>query len=134
LLIASGKAREAIPFLERAAAKEPGNYENAYDLALANAQAGNYAIARDEAAKLLATHDQANLHHLLGDVHEKLGDSLEAVRHYQRAAELDPSESNLLIGARSYNDHAPEPAVEVFEGKPFISRLRPASWDSVLPG
>jgi tetratricopeptide (TPR) repeat protein len=125
LLIASGKAREAIPFLERAAAKEPGNYENAYDLALANAQAGNYAIARDEAAKLLATHDQANLHHLLGDVHEKLGDSLEAVRHYQRAAELDPSESNLFDwGAELLLHHAPEPAVEVFSKG---NRLYPGS-------
>ena len=114
-LISSGKAREAIPFLERAAAKEPANYENAYDLALANAQAGNYAIARDEAAKLLATHDRADLHHLLGDVEEKLGDSLEAVRHYQRAAELDPSESHLFDwGAELLLHHAPEPAVEVF--------------------
>ena len=38
----------------------------------------------------------ADLHHLLGDVDEKLGDSLEAVRHYQRAAELDPSEPHLF--------------------------------------
>jgi tetratricopeptide (TPR) repeat protein len=115
LLIAGGRAREAIPFLERAAAKDPANYENAYDLALANAEAGNYASARDEAKKLLATHDQADLHHLLGDVDEKLGDSLEAVRQYQRAAELDPSESHLFDwGAELLFHHAPEPAMEVF--------------------
>src|SRR6266446_517929 len=30
------------------------------------------------------------LHHLLGDVEEKLGNPLSAVREYQRAAELDP--------------------------------------------
>jgi tetratricopeptide (TPR) repeat protein len=115
LLISSGKAREAIPFLERAAAKEPANYENAYDLAVANAQAGSYAIARDEAANLLATHDRADLHHLLGDVEEKLGNSLEAVRHYQRAAELDPNESHLFDwGAELLLHHAPEPAAEVF--------------------
>ena len=115
LLISSAKGREAIPFLERAAAKEPANYENAYDLALANAQAGNYAIARDEAAKLLATHHRADLHHLLGDVEEKLGNSLEAVQRYQRAAELDPSESHLFDwGAELLLHHAPEPAAEVF--------------------
>src|SRR5437879_9444489 len=85
LLTANGRPSEAIPFLERAAANDPANYENAYDLALANAQAGNYGVARDEATKLLVTHDRADLHHLLGDVDEKLGDSLEAVRHYQRA-------------------------------------------------
>jgi tetratricopeptide (TPR) repeat protein len=115
LLIAGGRASEAIPFLERAAANDPANYENAYDLALANAQAGHYSVARDEATKLLVTHDQAALHHLLGDVDEKLGDSLEAVRHYQRASELDPSESYLFDwGAELLLHHAPEPAMEVF--------------------
>jgi len=115
LLITRGMAGEAIPFLKRAADKDPANYENAYDLALANAQAGNYGVARDEATKLLVTHDQADLHHLLGDVDENLGDSLEAVRHYQRAAELDPSESHLFDwGAELLLHHAPEPAMEVF--------------------
>jgi len=115
LLIADDRASEAIPFLERAAANAPANYENAYDLALANAQAGNYGVARDEATKLLVTHDRADLHHLLGDVDEKLGDSLEAVRHYQRAAEFDPSESHLFDwGAELLLHHAPEPAMEVF--------------------
>ena len=57
----------------------------------------------------------ADLHHLLGDVDEKLGDSLEAVRHYQRAAELDPSEPHLLDwGAELLLHHAPAPAGEVF--------------------
>jgi tetratricopeptide (TPR) repeat protein len=115
LLVASGRAQEAIPFLERATAKDPANYENAYDLALANLESGNYAIARDQATKLLIGHDQADLHHLLGDVDEKLGHSLEAVRHYQRAAELDPSESHLFDwGAELLLHHAPEPAMEVF--------------------
>ena len=115
LLIAAGRAPEAIPFLERAAARDPANYENSYDLALANAEAGNYAIARDEATKLLATHDQADTHHLLADVDEKLGDSLGAVRQYQRAAELDPSESHLFDwGAELLSHHAAEPAMEVF--------------------
>lgn len=125
LLIVSGRAREAIPFLDRAAAKEPANYGNNYDLALANAQAGNYAVARDEATKLLASHEQADVHHLLGDVDEKLGDSLEAVRHYQRAAELDPSESHVFDwGAELLLHHAPEPAMEVFSKG---SRLFPNS-------
>jgi tetratricopeptide (TPR) repeat protein len=130
LLISSGRAREAIPFLDRAATKDPANYENAYDLALANAQAGNYAVARDEAVKLLATHEQASVHHLLGDIDEKLGDSLEAVRHYQRAAELDPSESHLFDwGAELLLHHAPEPAMEVFSKG---SRMFPASMRMLL--
>jgi tetratricopeptide (TPR) repeat protein len=130
LLIARGMAGEAIPFLNRAAIKDPANYENAYDLALANALAGNYALARDAATKLLATHDQADLHHLLADVDEKLGDSLEAVRHYQRAAELDPSESHLFDwGAELLLHHAPEPAIEVFSRG---NRLFPRSARMIL--
>ncbi len=115
VLMASGRAREAIPFLERAAAVDSANYENAYELTLANCEAGNYVIARDNAKKLLATHNNASLHHLLGDVEEKLGESLEAVHEYQRAADLDPTESYLFDwGAELLLHHAPEPAQEVF--------------------
>ena len=114
-LIASGRAREAIPFLERAAAKDPDNYENAYDLAYANAQAENYAAARELITRLLVKNDDADLHHLLADVDEKLGDSLGAVRHYQRAAELAANEPHLFDwGAELLLHHAPEPAIEVF--------------------
>jgi tetratricopeptide (TPR) repeat protein len=57
----------------------------------------------------------ADLHHLLADTHEKLGDPLEAVREYQRAAELSPSEANLFDwGAELLTHHAAEPAIEVF--------------------
>jgi len=115
LLITTGRPREAIPFLERASNGDPANYVNAYDLVLANAECGNYAAAREQGTRLLAKHDQADLHHLLGDVNEKLGDSLEAVRHYQRAAELDPTESHLFDwGSELLLHHAPEPATEVF--------------------
>lgn len=124
-LVASGRAREAIPFLERAATKDPANFQSAYDLALANSQAGNNAVARDQATKLLASRDKAEVHHLLGDVEENLGDSLDAVRHYQRAAELQSSESNLFDwGSELLLHHAPEPAVEVFSQG---NRLYPSS-------
>lgn len=124
-LVATGRAREAIPFLDRAAAKDPANLENAYELALANAQIGNNATARDQATKLLATRESADAHHLLGDVDENLGDSLEAVRHYQRAAELQSSESHLFDwGAELLLHHAPEPAVDVFSKG---SKLYPSS-------
>ncbi len=55
------------------------------------------------------------LHHLLGDVEEKLGNPLNAVREYQRAAELDPSEPNLFDwGTELLTHRALEPATEVF--------------------
>ena len=114
-LAGDGKAREAIPYLERAGELKPGDYENAYVLALAHAHAGNYDRARDNAQALLAHNDNAELHHLLGDVQEKLGNSLDAVREYQRAAELDPSEAYVFDwGSELLLHHAPEPALQVF--------------------
>ncbi len=114
-LVQKGEAREAIPYLERARALNPGDYENSFDLALANEAAGNYGVAREDAQALLAHFDKAELHHLFGDVQEKLGNSLEAVREYQRAAEIDPTEPYLFDwGSELLLHHAPEPALEVF--------------------
>ena len=59
--------------------------------------------------------EEAGQHHLLGDIEEKSGDPLEAVREYQRAAELDPSEPNFFDwGAELLLHRAVEPAIEVF--------------------
>jgi len=111
----NGKARDAIPYLERARELKPGDYENSYALALANAHAGNYERARGRAEALVARSDTAELHHLLGDVQEKLGNFLEAVREYQRATELDPREPYVFDwGSELLLHHAPEPALQVF--------------------
>jgi tetratricopeptide (TPR) repeat protein len=115
ILLDEGKAGEAVPYLERASELDPSNYENAYELAAAYADAGEYERSRSKAQALLAHQDKAELHHLLGDVEEKLGKPLDAVREYQRAAELGPSEANLFDwGAELLLHHAPEPASEVF--------------------
>jgi tetratricopeptide (TPR) repeat protein len=59
--------------------------------------------------------DEAARHHLLADADEKRRDPLEAVREYQRAAELNPSESNLFDwGTELLVHRAVEPALEVF--------------------
>jgi tetratricopeptide (TPR) repeat protein len=125
LLVEAGKPGEALPYLEQAAQLNPSNYENSYELALAHAAAGHYERARADARTLLAGQEkvgqrgtqkqQAELHQLLGDVYEKLGNPLEAVREYQRAADLDPSEPNLFDwGADLLLHRAFEPAIEVF--------------------
>jgi tetratricopeptide (TPR) repeat protein len=121
LLVASGKPSQALTYLERASQLEPGNYQNAYLLALAYADAGQYQRARTNAKALLTAQEkpgqknEAELHHLLGDIEEKSGNPLEAVRQYQRAAELDPSEPYFFDwGSELLLHRAVEPAIEVF--------------------
>jgi tetratricopeptide (TPR) repeat protein len=76
---------------------------------------GNYTQARDDVRGLLAHQNKPELHHLLADVDEKLGNSLEAVHEYQRAAEIDPSEPYIFDwGSELLLHHAPEPAEAVF--------------------
>ena len=120
LLVAGGKAREGLPYLERASRLNPSDDDNAYELALARADSGDYDRARADVRALLtkqnkSSQERSEPHHLLGEVDEKLGNPLEAVKEYQRAAELNPSESNLFDwGAELLMHRAVEPALEVF--------------------
>jgi tetratricopeptide (TPR) repeat protein len=134
MLLDDRKYAQAIPYLEHSSRANPGDYENAYQLALAYAHGCQYERARAQTQTMLAAQDktgkelgrqeQAELHHLLGDVEEKLGNSLEAVREYQRAAELNPSEGNLFDwGTELLIHRAFEPATEVFtEGNRLFPR------------
>ena len=75
------------------------------------------AVALEKSLREQVEHNpqSAELHHSLAEVQEKLGNSLEAVREYQRAAELDPREPYLFDwGSDLLLHHAPEPAMEVF--------------------
>jgi Tfp pilus assembly protein PilF len=57
----------------------------------------------------------AELHHALGDVDERLGNALEAAREYQRAAELNATETNLFDwGTELLTHRAANQAIEVF--------------------
>ena len=120
LLVEEAKPREGLTFLERAAQLNPADVNSAYELAVAYVDAGDYARARARVAALLAVQDRqvqenAELHHLLAEADEGLGDPLEAVREYQRAAELSPDENNLFDwGAELLLHRAAEPAIEVF--------------------
>ena len=80
--------------------------------------AADEASLRKSAEELrgqLAQHESADLQHRLAEIEERLGDPLEAVSHYQRAAEMDPKEAYLFDwGSELLLHHAPEPAIEVF--------------------
>jgi tetratricopeptide (TPR) repeat protein len=114
-LLEQGKPAEALPYLERASRLDPSDYENSYELALAYAKAGKYGDSKARIQELLGRQNKAELHHLLAEDEERLSDPLKAVHEFQRAAELDPSESNIFDwGAELLLHHAPEPAGEVF--------------------
>jgi tetratricopeptide (TPR) repeat protein len=120
LLVDEGKAGDAFGYLERASQLNPRDYDNTYELALARTATGDYEGARAEIQALLTAaresgQEKAEPHHLLGEVCEKLGDPLEAVREYQRSAELNPSEPYLFDwGSELLLHRAAEPALEVF--------------------
>jgi len=114
-LIAAGHAKDAIPYLERAARIRKGN-ASTYQLAQAYLQVGDYERAREIANNLLATSNTAQAHHLLATVEEKTGNPLEAAKQFQGAAELDPSEPNLFAwGSELLLHHAFVQAEQVFK-------------------
>jgi tetratricopeptide (TPR) repeat protein len=116
LLLAQGKLQEAIPYLERAAKLQPGNYDVSYTLALACEQTHQFSRANQIVQTLLAQEDRAELHALLADILENEKEFVEAAREYQRAAEMDPSEPNLFAwGAELLLHRAYVPAAEVLQ-------------------
>jgi tetratricopeptide (TPR) repeat protein len=101
--------------LRDTAARGPDNFE-------ANDKLGAFLAASGKPTEALPylqhasrlSPKNASTHHLLGDVEEKLANPLAAVREYQRAAELDPSELNLFDwGTELLHHRAFEPATEV---------------------
>lgn len=91
-----GMGAEAVPVLERAREKDRESVQVAYLLALAHQAAGEGEKAKRAAQDAISRQETADLHHLLGEANESLGEYLEAVRHFQRAAEMEPSERNLF--------------------------------------
>lgn len=102
--------------LREALDHDPGSFEANSRLGLLllqNERAGEAIPYLRHAAEIHP--DAADVLHALGDAAEQLEDPLEAVRQYQRAAELNPSEPFLFDwGAELLLHHAAEPAVQVF--------------------
>jgi tetratricopeptide (TPR) repeat protein len=81
--------------------------------------------AREQVRKMLESKDTADAHRLLGELDERLEDPLEAVREYERAARMDPSEQNYFEwGTELLLHKADQPAVEVLAKG---SRMHPDS-------
>jgi tetratricopeptide (TPR) repeat protein len=90
----SGRYRDSLPLLESANRIHPDDYSNDYDLALACEGIGDFKHAKEIVDGLLVHSNNGDLHRLAGDLDEKLQDPLGAVREYEQAVHLDPSEQN----------------------------------------
>lgn len=135
----AGRPQDSIPLLLAAYQINPTMDDNTYDLALAYKEAGDFSRAREQVRKLQVHKDSADLHHLMGELDEKLGDPLAAVREDQEAVHLDPSERNYFEwGSELLLHRAVWQAVEVFrdgtEAYPKSSRMLTALGTSLFAG
>ena len=106
---------DAIAWLEQARQLKPADFETAYELAQAYIGAGRCAEAKAVLTQLLSGNDRSELHGLLGDIEEKLGNSLASEREYERAVQLQASEENYFAwGGELLVHRAVEAAVDVF--------------------
>ena len=111
----AGKLKLAVPYLEKAQKIRPSAYDNGYDLALLHLRAHRARGAKNILLSLVAQKDSAELHNLLGEANEQGGDYLGAAKEYEKAARLDPSESNIFDwGTELLLHHTFEPAIQVF--------------------
>ena len=90
----AGRYQDAARSLQTAYEADPSNYDNEYDLARALKLVGDAAQARDHLRRLMEHRQSAELHRVKGELDEKLGDPLSAVRELQKAASENPSEDN----------------------------------------
>lgn len=117
------RAAETLSQDTRSLAKEPAG-KNAAAAGAAEAPAPEPTASkellrerqeREQLRAALALHNSADLHRRLADLDERLGDPLEAVREYQQAVRLDPSEQNFFDwGTELLLHRASGPAAEVF--------------------
>jgi tetratricopeptide (TPR) repeat protein len=108
--------KNGIPYLENAQRLKPEDDTNGYDLAVAYLEAKSPGPARSLLQDMLRRKDNAELHNLLAEADEALGDPASAIKEYQLAAHMDPNEKNLFDWGNELLLHDTlEPAMEVFQ-------------------
>jgi Flp pilus assembly protein TadD len=86
-----------------------------YEMAVAYRDKGDFLGAREQVRKVLGIANDAEGHRLLGELDERMNDPLDAVREYEQAARMDPSEQNYFEwGTELLLHKAAEPAAQVF--------------------
>lgn len=94
LYLHAGRYEDSARLLRAAYKIDPKNEANEYDLALALKGSGDYSGAREHVDKLRLHKETADVDRLSGEIAEKAGDPLTAVRRFEEAVREDPSEQN----------------------------------------
>lgn len=131
--------RESLPLLQAAYQIDPRDDGNERDLALAYEQTGDLEQARVHIQNLLKRGNDADLDRMAGELDEKLGNPLAAVKEYQQAVSLDPSEQNYFAwGSELLLHRAVWQAAEVFrngaKAHPKSARLLTALGTALFAG
>ena len=117
LLFASrGAYLQAVPHFEETLKQEPSSYATAYNLALAYKNSGNPHAAISLLERTLEQRPTAELHSLLASLQESGGNYVEAVRHFQKAVELEPTNEQYYfdLGLEYLAHFTFAPALEAF--------------------
>jgi tetratricopeptide (TPR) repeat protein len=117
LLFASfGDYAPAVPQFEQTLNAEPESYNVAFNLALSYKGAGRNADAIELCTRTLRVHPSPELYDLLATLEESCGRYLDAIRHFQRAVELNPTSEQYLfdLGTEYLVHYTFVPANETF--------------------
>jgi tetratricopeptide (TPR) repeat protein len=127
LLVSRGKFAESIEDFQRATVLAPNRAELFFNLALAQFKAGQLDNALASAEKSKELGDTAELEDLLGDIQESRGDNLAAVKSYQAAVALAPSEEKYRLSlALEFLKHKSFDAAQVVLHQ--LEQSHPNSW------
>jgi tetratricopeptide (TPR) repeat protein len=111
----AGRYGESLPLLLAAYRIDPSQQENEQKLALAYEKTGDLSHSREHIQALMARRETGDLHHLLAEVDEEMGDSVSAVHEDEQAVRLSPSEANYFAwGSELLLHRAIWQATEVF--------------------
>jgi tetratricopeptide (TPR) repeat protein len=117
LFSSRGAYGDAISHFEQTLRMEPASYSAAFNLVVSYKGAGKTEAAIRLTEKILEKRPTAELHNLLASLHESAGRYVEAVRHYQKAVELEPANEQYYfdLGMEYLAHFTFGPALEVFQ-------------------
>jgi tetratricopeptide (TPR) repeat protein len=117
LVFASGGAySRAISHFQQTLQLQPTNSLAVYNLALAYEREGRSQEAIELLERAVEQQPNAELYDLIASLEEDIGNYVQAVRHYQRAVDLDPGKEQYYfdLGAEYLVHLTFSPAVDVF--------------------